>query len=311
MTNKEFQEHYPRATAILGHDWLAQANSWPAPDSHQAEALDWYKHWFDRLEADLSVIETLVGHRDTSNAYRQILRVPSKLLDCCYEVHGTALLASVADKLRLHVARGDGSGKDFDVQANIQGHLINGECKVRDDDIIKPRFMTKTPNGLTVYSRTRATMDPHDMPDQQDRHAHDPTYEPTPESTVIRQRILDALEQLPKQGINIVVWGHKQGNRSDLERALYGAEVCLLDRDHVTKEVKSKWVRAGSGAFLADESGDQFRALNAILWIRLTSLGESLQKAYKLYVNPSATTQFPEKVRGTLEQQFRNWSDEA
>jgi hypothetical protein len=83
---------------------------------------------------------------------------------------------------------------------------------------------------------------------------------------------------------HLVLFGHRQGDRADLERALFGAEVVDFIRNHRTKEVATEWRLAGTDAF--DRKGaEEFRSLGGVLRFRISQL-DSLHRAYKLYPKP-------------------------
>ena len=112
-----------------------------------------------------------------------------------------------------------------------------------------------------MHEAERAVLDVHDaerlgMPERPTRP--DVHYIATPESTTIRRLLAEALRQLPADGINLVLFGHRQGDRHDLERALEGPEVVDFILDKRTKSLLgAETRRVGTAAFVG-ESAEQF-----------------------------------------------------
>jgi hypothetical protein len=248
--------------------------------------------------------------------YRDLLRNQKQFLHTLYEIHGAALFGVAAAQLELHVPRGDGSGRNFDLRAEIRGHPVNADSKTRKDEFpfnLPPD--PEDPTGTTSRAGRRATIDPHDAAElgfASEPRAHDLHHIATPESTVIRQLLLDGLLQLPEGGCNVIILGHLAGDRAQLERALWGMEVAEFARNLETKEVTSQWFRPPLGAFSPGEKGEPFRPLSAVLWVRLwVPLFESeagLGRAYKLYRNPNPQVPLPEDVTQALESVMRGWA---
>ena len=282
---EEMIDRMPRLTAVMGEPWLRQNRDW-----FEAEDMP-LPIWYEQLDRDLAVLESLVGRQKLVECYRSLLRDQTQLLNGIYEVHGAALLASTAIRVDLHVPKGGGSRRNFDVQADIRGHVVNADCKTRKDDIFMRPPGPDAPEGATWRFRMRETVDPHDARElgfPVSRPTPGAHYKEIPESTVVRQDLLDALAQLPERGCNLVIYGQIEGDRSHLERALYGTEMAELIRNMESKEVTARWSRTPTGAFREDEKGEAFRPLSGVLWMRLWQLGLKLGRAYKLYSNPDA-----------------------
>jgi hypothetical protein len=283
-----FEHHIrrlPHVVAVIGETWLRRNRGWGE------SFIDPRLPWYEQLETDLVVLGTHVSLQELIACYRDPLRDQPHIQKTIFEAHGAALLAGVATRARLHVPRDEGSRKNFDVSVDILGHGINAESKTRKDEFpfnLAPE--SDALDGITWHAGARATIDPHDMANlgmEGDRSIPDPHEITTPESTVIRQILLEGLEQLPDAGCNFVLFGDIEGSRRNLEDALYGAEVVQFRRNFETRKVTPVWVRT-PGAFGAGPEGEPFRRLSAILWVRLWRQHDQLGRGYWLYLNPNA-----------------------
>ena len=283
MLTAEAISRFQTLAEVVGVGWMRRNSQW-------FESLDMPPPvWFEQSNVDLDLLVRRLGLPVLIRCYRAMLRDRKRFLDGLYEVHSAALLSDASADIALHVPRVPGGPINFDVKATIEGHAVNADCKARRDEFPFNVPRTEEEGGLSGFFGTRATIDPHDaraMGLPPETRLSDATHITTPESTVIRQRLLQALSQLPESGINLVLFGHIRGQRGDLERALYGAPVVDFIRNHDTREVTSEWHLAGTAAFTGDALG-AFGALSAVLWFRLMHLRGPLQRAYKLYVNPA------------------------
>lgn len=294
MSIKALMNLLPKFTTIVGEKWL-RSNS-HAMEKYISERLLWFK----QLENDLSLLGKQVSERDLILCYRSALCDCSQVQKAIYEVHGVAILSSIATKTELHVPRDNSSNRNFDVRVNIQGFVINAESKTRKDE-----FPFNLPSSGNFYAGSRPTLDPHDSSDlgiESTKHASDIKEIRNPESTVIRQCLIEGLGQLPRDGCNIIIFGHIEGDRLNLEDALHGSVVVEVVRNLETKEYATRWVRTPTGAFNVGSAGEPFLSLSAILWTRLLpSFNNELIRAYKLYLNPNALHPLPNKVKTALE----------
>ena len=305
MTIEEIIGRFPNLGSVVDETWMRR-------EAVPVEALiNPRLPWFDQLEKDLSLLETRVGHQKLIACYRAPLRDRPQIQKAIFEIHGAALLASIATEVALHVPRLGGSAKNFDVGVEILGSKINVEAKTRKDEF-PFNFPGKSRGaaGTMEHFGVRATVDPHDAAElgiatTQQHPGGD--FVPTPESTVIRQILQDGLSQLPEQGCKLILFGHIDGDRNNLERALFGEEIMHLYRNHGTGEVKSKWDLTPTGAFGGGQEGDPFRSLSGVLWIRLWKHGSEIGHAYKLYPNPNALSPFASKLTEAIETQMKQW----
>jgi hypothetical protein len=293
MSNEESIRQFPKFSVIVGDAWLRDN------DRNNVEYIFQRVFWFKQLEEDLHLLNRQVPEADLISCYRDALRDRLQVQKTIYEVHGAAFVSSVATRTELHVSRGDNSGRNFDVRVNIQDTVISAESKTRKDE-----FPFNLPCTDGIHAGARATLDPHDARDL----GIDPTpHVPgvleirNPESTVIRQCLLEGLGQLPYDSCNVILFGHIEGGRHNVEDALFGTEVLELGRNLQNGEVIPRWVRTPTGAFSAGDAGEPFLPLSAVLWMRLShGFDDSLMRAYRLYLNPNASHPLPDGVRDTL-----------
>lgn len=306
MNVERIIDRLPILAAVVGEKWLCQKREWA--ESFITQRLSWY----DRLEIDLHILTSYLDIKRLTSCYRKSLRDPRQIQKIIFEIHGAALLASIATQIFLHVPRKDGSNKNFDVWAEIQGCYISAESKTRKDEFpfkLSPE-MDNTSGGIPVYGGTRATMDIHHAVDlgievkQPDIGSQ---YIAMPESTVIQQGLLEGLGQLPSSGYNLIIFGHIEGDRYHLENALFGTDYIEQRINRNTKGVAFAKKRASTGAFNAGPSGEAFKSLNGVIWIRLWRDGNTLGRAYKLYVNPYSIP-LPDDVIEALNAVMKQWA---
>jgi hypothetical protein len=306
ITTQDLLERLPRTSSVFGSSWLNRI--WPS----EHDRLIWYRPWLEQIEIDLKGLEKHIPLSRLTGYYRPGLRDLGQILQTAYEIHGAALLGAAAMLLRLHVSRGDAGGKNFDVQAEIEGVTINADSKTRDDDFLNPRYqLINDPDGLTGFARERPLVDPHEAAALGIPMQHAPGGEhrqEVPEATIIKSILLDAGAQLPSDGINIVLLGQKSGDRKDLQRALGGTEASSISRNRRTGEVWLERTPVPTGAFDPGPLGEPFRGISGVLWIRLIKLdGEKLYRAYKLYPNQSANSHIPATVSTAIEDIISSW----
>lgn len=177
----------------------------------------------------------------------------------------------------------------------IRGLPVNVECKTRTDDFP----FGGQPNDEGIYAGTRATIDPNVAEDAGLRfnsQGVEPPHTDMPESTVIQERLLKGLAQLPDAGCNLIVWGEIEGRRENMEGALYGTEMIRSSPNQADPTVPFVPYRLPTGAFSPGDAGVHFRTLSGVLWVQLRRNGDFIQKNYRLYRNPNTIVQLPENL---------------
>lgn len=303
---EEIMGRLPKLAAVMGEAWLRQRRSWT--ETFIMPRLPWY----EQIERDLTVLEAHVVLQKLIACYRASLRNQPQIQKTIFEIHGAALLANAAARVDLHVPPCPGSESNFDIWTEIRGHFVNADSKTRKDEFpFNLPQDSEDPTGITLYGGSRATLDPHDAVDLgSDFRAQtvDPHHIDTPESTVIRQLLLDGLSQLPDQGCNVIIFGHIEGYRCNLEDALYGTEQVRCRRRLESGKPTVIWTRAPTGAFSPGGSGEPFQRLSGVLRVSLWRDGNAIGRAYKLYLNPNAHLPLPSEVIETLDAGMKQWA---
>ena len=293
MSVAQIVAQFPTYSSVVSPNWLEKESDWIVVYISDRML------WFRELEADLvALVKNGVPLQRLASCYRDSLRNRTEVQKAIYEVHGAAMLSALARRTELHVPRGDGSNRNFDVLVEIDGAIINADSKTRKDEFPFNASRIEEKVGA-IFGGSRATMDPHDAADlgfPVQKGGHGPGHKATPESTVIRQILLDGIGQLPIQGCNLILFGQIDGNLDNLIDALFGTEYFEDRRDVTTGKFSGRIVRAKNGAFSGGDDDQAFRALSGVLWIRLWQDGGALRKTYRGFQNPSALTAVPEKV---------------
>lgn len=190
-------------------------------------------------------------------------------------------------------------GRRFHVRVVIEGTVINAHSKThlcllsqrtsfgirewRADSLAEPA------NG-SVNGSTDLSISSDQLPGWTSDHA-------MAESAKIRESLGACVEcRLPSSDCNLILFGHEERARSNLERALYGAEICTTRWDHNAQKVLLEWGREQTGAFRAREK--RFRALSGVLGVHVAVSPPRLSRSYRLYLNHYAAARLP---RGVIE----------
>lgn len=258
MTRTEFESRFPNMAMIGSPSWWNQNHDWFEPVVEERLA------WYQRIDQHLGTLRGIVGDHAVIECYRAALCDRNQLWQTLYELEAAVLLGGIGTNLKLHVPRGDGSDKNFDIQVRLQGVTINADSKTRRDNF--PFNYPQDAGG--IHSGVRATLDPHDASALNLPFSLDPAEansQPTPESTTIRQRLLEGLAQLPQQGFNIIVLGLIYGHVIDLEEALYGTEMLGSNRNIANPNAPIERFRVRNGAFCDGEPSEPFCSLGAVI----------------------------------------------
>jgi hypothetical protein len=291
MLIEEAIASFPALARVVGAAWMRDNPEWFAGSDRP------WPVWYRQIDEDLAGLTAKIPEAKLISCYRPMLRDRDGFISAVYEIHGAAVLAAASEHVELHVPRGSETKVNFDVLAIIDGVRVHADCKARRDDFpTKPQFK----DSEFGYSATRAVLDPHDAValglDAGSAQV------PTPESTVIRGLLEEALRQLPEQGINMVLFGQVVGDREHLERALLrGATVVDFIVDTATKKFIGTEARQVGSVVFGDP---KFERLSAVVWLRITQLFGPMQYHYSLYLNPAAAVPMPPAVVATLKREF-------
>jgi len=303
-TVEEAVSRLPTLVQVIDAGWLLRNGPW-----YEAETMPPVEY-YDQADEDLARLSRRVPLQTLVGAYRHMLRDRAQLLPAIYEIHGAALLGETSTRLRLHVPRNEGTRVNFDVEAEIAGHIVNADCKTRWDDFpfnVPPKAEhSEERDQISGYFGSRPTIDPHDaeavgLPAQ--RRLPDARHKDIPESSVVRSSLADALTQMP-DGINLAILGQAAGSVSHLERTLYGAEIAHV---HPDPSVPTVWARTPTGIFGRGPIASAFERLSGVLWMRLWTWGGPLGRAYRLYENPDARHPMTAEVSAALRQVMDGW----
>ena len=294
MTINEVIRNLPAFTFIVGGAWLRKSK-WCSVE-YISERLAQY----ERLERDLTTLEAAAGQRALCKNYRWLLRDRNSFWTTLHEIHAIALVSRISSNVELKVPVGRFSNNDFDARAFIDGTFVNLECKTRKDEypFNLPPISTEDRNhAVPIYSGSRATVDRNDaaiLGVEFPEPVNDPLFVSTPESTVVRQILFDAVrQQLPQSGCNLIALGQIDGMKRATEQALFGSPIWGIKNRQVFD------VRTQTGAFCSGDSGAPFRYLSGVLWFQLNCIPGP---DYVLYNNPNAVCPLPKLVCQKLEQ---------
>lgn len=270
--------------------------------------------WYQQCDADLTRLARHVSLDALRRCYGDMLRTQrrTQFIHAVYEIHGAALLGERATRLELHVPRGDGSRRDYDVRAEIVGNIVHADSKTRTDEFPFNLPRQADPDGFTGYTGSRPTLDPFDA-DEFGLGGACPSGDATtkfrPESAQILDLLYAALTQLPDRGIRLVLLGHVQGNPIHLKHALKGVPVLDISTDFKTKEiVGAQWRLLPTGAFSPGKRGKAFRALSGVFWVQLSQWNGLLYRSYQLYVNPQAQEPITPELQAALQAVTAEWT---
>ncbi len=208
MTIEEIIDRLPKLSAVMNETWLRRKCDWGENDNwdKKEEFIKRNLPWFEQIERDLTILEKYVGIKKLKSCYSKKLHNQSDTQKFIFEIHGAALLAKTGRCLDLHVPRGDESGKDFDVKAEIRGYTINAESKTRKDESLfnlPPKLVFESKSQIAGFG------DILDIPESKGIKG-------------IQDRLCKGLSQLPDQGYNVIIFGSIEGEHDVLEDALFG-----------------------------------------------------------------------------------------
>jgi predicted nucleotidyltransferase len=237
-----------------------------------------------QTERDLHLLARKVSAESLRRAYQSLLRNTHQFLDAAYEIRAAAMLAPFVDAIELSPKVGNAR---CDMRCRIQGADLFVEVSAHTD-AFPPRY-----DG-SVYAR--ATVDKAFDPTSK---AGEPSVRSTPAATELRQRIVDELRQLPRDGLTMLVLGAKEGHSLDLEAALWGDEIIVA-----SSETGWRHERVANGLFAIADAGGGVSGLSAVAWLKLSSHFSDVVTRSRLFTNPRARTAVSPALESALCQVF-------
>ncbi len=285
---------FPTLTEILGKQNITEVFHELIQSGKDAGPL------FHQAESDLHYLNRRLHVQTLRHAYKHQLQDKSQFIQTVYEIYTAALLACVSDDIKLHVP---GKGrKNCDFFIKVRGCEIYGDVKTRHDQLPFNTSPKRDASGETLYMASRATVDPH-IAEGTPHRALDNVI---PESTELRQRIVQALEQLPDAHPNLVVLGLVdkfaafETTQQILEAVILGdcRDRFFHDRFGRSQHIAEK---LGNGVFDDPVYGDQ---ITSIAWVCLKRSRQGLIRRSGIFFNSNAKHNLPEDVTKALEQTF-------
>jgi predicted nucleotidyltransferase len=285
----DLDRRFPTLTEILGPKEVQKVFRQLTCVGKDADAL------FHQAEIDLGYLKRRLNVQSLRRAYRKQLEDSKETIQAMYEIYTAALLASITDDIDLHVP-GQGAHKP-DFRVKIRGCEIYGEVKTRDDRDPFKAPPVKDESGVELYSSVRATVD-YRMAD-----IAAPPGVATSESTSLRNRIEDALDQLPSTHPNLIVLGLVdkfaafETTRQNLEAVILGDSRDRFFRDR-SGRVQHVAERLGNSVFDNPVYGEQ---ITSIAWLCLKRTPRGMIRRSGIFFNDNAKHRLPDEVQSVLE----------
>ena len=236
----------------------------------------------DLLEESVRILFEKFPDKKRLNHLAKKLRNPTQMWQGMHEIYVAGRLCPISSKIKFEVKNTDTPGKNynFDILAKIEGDDINIEITTRSDDF--PPL-----DGKDHY---RAIVPPAFCDDSGFEIAKNgSSHDKNPESDDLRRKLMKkATQQLPRNGMNIIVLGYKATACIEwyIANALYGDYPLLSGKDG-----KFNLARVENELF----SEKDFSHISAVVWIRPYS------KDGKIYLNPKADKELPLAIQQKLE----------
>ena len=296
VTIESIQQSFPTLVQILGASWSIETPKWG-----QILAQHWF--WFQQLHRDLELLTTRIPMARLVECYRSALQVQDvrRVAHPLYEIHGIAPLSKSATEIELHVPIRQSTGTRFHVRVVIDDTVINAHskthlCLLSQRSSFGMREIQADPlaasaNG-SVNGSTRLNPPSDDLPGWTSEYA-----------MLVSAKIRACLGacvgcRLPSSGCNLILFGHEERGRSNLEGAPYGAKICTTRWDRNAQKVRVEWGREQTDPFRAGEK--RFRGLSAVLAVHITVSPLRFSRFYRLYLNDYASARLPLGVIETI-----------
>ena len=279
-------DRFPTLVEVVGRK-PAKENLYKAV--HDQEIL------FHQVETDLQYLHKFIDLQSLSQAFRDQLLDKNQVLQAVHEIYIDALLSSISDEIQLHVPTNGSRNCDFRIK--IRGCNIYGDVKTRHDKFPFNTDHITDDAGEGLYMASRATVDPHVA----EGTPHRELDKVIPESTELRQRIENALEQLPETYPNLIIIGligdfHFPSKiRQEVEAALFGDHYIGF---HGSKLIQS---RHPNGIFNDQRYGEK---ITSVAWMSLKRSPHGIIRRSGIFFNQNASHGLPKEIELILEQLF-------
>jgi predicted nucleotidyltransferase len=283
---KNLEERFPTLAGILGGK---RTEATLYEEVRDQEIL------FHQVESDLQYLQKRFDLQSLSNAFRDLLLDRHQRVQALHEIYIDSLLSSVSDEIKLHVSTNGARNCDFRIK--IHGCEIYGDVKTRHDKFPFNTTPIKDDSGGNLYMASRATVDPHVA----EGTPHRELAKSIPESTELRQRIENALEQVPETYPNLIIIGligdfHFPSKiREEIEAALFGD---YLIKFHGSKPIES---RHPNGIFNDPRFGEK---ITSVAWLSLKRSSHGVIRRSGIFFNQNAKHGLPKEIELILERLF-------
>jgi len=246
--------------------------------------------WFCQMERDIALLARKIPFERLVSAYRRHLGSIQEIFPgLFYELYVGARLVNISDTLELQIPTSDG-GRLYDFRISIGSESVNIEVKAKEDRFPFNLQGTEIVKGLKVYGGSRAGADLRGLSEEELKtfqNVQEDVDRPTPHSTEIRQRLEEAIVQLPEDEPGFIVLGHPRGDLWDTINALLGDEVIEMGRGK-TKEGKrvrfNRHSRLNNGVF----SLGSFSKVCGVIWLRLDKDFGVIKRKSHIIWNPKS-----------------------
>lgn len=271
--------NFPRVSRLMGEKDAADL----------IQQLDWFgSEFLHQIESDLDFLAQRVPEPKISTAYRPRLQNPD-LTPALYEIHATAMLATVADDLTLEPPVDP--SRQADVACVIGLHKVFVEVTTWVDKWPPP---PKAIGVVELWDRAIVERSFNLQP-----RSYDPRYRDVPASQQLRDRITDKARQLPMSELDLIVLGAPNAELRDVDAALFGdGSIDFMPRG------RPEPGRFPNGLFVIPDDIGGVSRIGGLVWLKLVPSRSGVRVHARLFCNPRAAHPFPDDVKSILERVF-------
>jgi len=212
----------------------------------------------------------------------------NNVLETIYEIHFGAVLTKGFTNLHFKVPKSEQSNKDFDFQATYKNTSINFEIKTRID-----LFPFHGEHNGPIY---------HDSHETVDKKYINQVNKGDPESSVLRDIFQSAKQQLPNNGLNLIVLGQIFAHSDKtalwaLKNAIFGD---LVHRTYRKNPKKLNPYRYKNGIFYSKS----FSHIAGVIWFRIIPNIKSQKEKIRIFFNKNYKYILDTNFKSNLEKIF-------